>query len=481
MAQPYDDRCSPQYAGSAVSSQTSLAANRAWAMTPSDQQYPTSQIYDDDGSMWKYKRSKKMGTKLAKIRSSPSHGALAAARASAGGRAHKRGNSASASQSPISPTLGGDPDPDPYGLKTPPSAYFDQHSITSPKVSVRGKVKIKPMLLRKLSSNDENAIDLSRSAAENEGLGIYNSVELGREERPSLDTSRAKQGYHHRSNSQISTTTTSSSHRYGTQYVHPMRQTPRPYTPPIATSYQHSLNTETRPFGTTSASTDTPHSESFIPQSPISAGTSSYVPLPSQRRQVRPLHVRTHSSSRLTSSSQTNLPGTPSSLRPQNDNDHTTDNMFTSARSSVETFRLRSRTNTSTNYAETAAIVAELRRKFEEKQDAKEAKYQEAALRQEAKEYAKRQKREGSEHRKSESKERKRTKSNVASEKTVIMGEHENAPTLSFIAGSPSGQGQRRRATTGASAGKAVHSQWQLFWFRFRMAWLRLKRMMGVK
>ena len=480
MAQPYDDRSSSQYPGSAMSSQTSLAANRAWAMSLGEQEYPTSQIYDDDGSMWKYKRSKKMGTKLAKIRSSPSHGALAAARASTGERAHMRGKSTSASESPTSSTFGGNPDFDSYGLKTPSSAYFDQHTIASPKASVRSKVKIKPLLLRKLSSNDENAIDLSRSAAENEGLGIYDPVELVREERTSADTSRGKRAYHHRSNSQISTNTISSSHRYGTQYVHPMRQTPRPYTPPIATSYQHSLNTETLPFGTTSASTDTPHSESFILQSPTSAGSSSYAPLPSHRRQARPLHVRSHSSSRLTSSSQTNLPGTPSSLRQQNDNNNPTDNMFTSARSSVETFRQRSRANTSINYAETAAIVAELRRKFEEKQDAKDAKYQEAALRQEAKDYAKRQKREGSERRKPEGKDRKRTKSNAASEKTVTMGEHENAPTLSFIPGSPSGQGQRRRTTTGASAGKAVQSQWQLFWFRFRTAWLRFKRMMGV-
>ena len=449
-------------------------------MTPGDQQYPTSQIYDDEGNMWKYKKSKKMGARLAKIRSSPSHGALAAARASTGERAHKRGNSTSASQSPTSATFGGNPDPDPYGLKTPPSAYLDQHSISSPKANVRSKVKIKPLLLRKLSSNDENSIDLSRSAAENEGLGIYNPVDFGREERTSADTSRGKRGCHHRSNSQISTTTTSSNHRYGTQYVHPMRQTPRPYTPPISTSYQHSINTETQPFGTTAASTDTPHSDSFIHQSPTSAASNSYAPLPSHPRQTRPLHVRTRSSSRLTSSSQTNLPGTPSSLRQQNDQPHTTDNMFTTARSSVETFRQRSRTNTSTNYAETAAIVAELRRKFEEKQDAKEAKYQEAALRQEAKDYAKRQKREGSERRKSEGQDRKRTKSNAASEKNVVMGEHDNAPTLSFIPGSPSGQGQRRRVTTGASAGKAVHSQWQLFWFRFRTAWLRFKRMMGV-
>ena len=155
--------------------------------------------------------------------------------------------------------------------------------------------------------------------------------------------------------------------------------------------------------------------------------------------------------------------------------------MFASTRSSFETFRQRSRSNTASTPAETAATVAELRRKFNEKQEAKDAKYHEAAVRQEAKEYAKRQKREESERRKSEGKERKRAKSTAASEKTVTMGEYDNAPTLSFVPGSPNGDGQRRRAGTGASAGKAVHSQWQLFWFKVKIAWLKLKHALGME
>lgn len=289
MARPFDDQYSSQYSGSAMSSKTSFPVNRARAMA-SDKQYPPSRIYDDDGNIWKYKSSKGSGTKLAQIRSSPSHGALAAARASAGReRNHKRGNSASAaSQSPISSTFDVNPELDPYDLRTPPSAYSDHHSVSSPKASIKSKVKIKPLLLRKLSSNDENAIDLSRSAAENEGLGIYNPIELGGEGRTSADASVARRGYHHQSNSQLSTNTTSSTHRYGTQYVHPMRQTPRPYTPPVVTFFQPSADTEIQP---SPAAINTPQSESYIHQSPISAGSSSYAPLPSSRRHPPPLRT----------------------------------------------------------------------------------------------------------------------------------------------------------------------------------------------
>ena len=465
-----------------MSSQTALAANRAWTNT-AEPQYPPSSIYDEAGNIWKYKTSAKAGksgSRLAKIRSSPSTGALAAARASASREPvqHKRGKSASVSQSPVSSTF--DINPDPYDLKTPSTAFSDQNSVSSPKISGKSKVRIKP-LLRKLSSNDENAIDLSRPAAEYEGLGIYSPTDFGAERKASAESSTVRRGYHHRSNSQVSTTTISSSHRYGgAQYVHPMRQIPRPYTPPVATSFQPSTDAEDSPAGGIPTTLETPHSDSYHhrPQIPSS---SSYAPLPSAPRQPPPPHIRTRSSSHLTSSSQTNLTATPSSLRQPSDHRPTTDNMFASTRSSLETYRQRSRNNTASTPAETAATVAELRRKFNEKQEAKDAKYHEAAIRQEAKEYAKRQKREESELRKSEGKERKRAKSNAASEKTVTMGEYDNGPTLSFVPGSPNEQGQRRRARTRASAGKAVHSQWLLFWFKVKTAWLKLKRKMSMK
>ncbi|KAL8825653.1 MAG: hypothetical protein Q9191_004287 [Dirinaria sp. TL-2023a] len=479
MARPFDD--SSQYMGSSASSQTSLAANRAWTAS-TDAAYPPSTIYGEGGSIWKYKSTPKpnpagAGTRLAKIKSSPSNGALAAARSSAGhGRLHKRGTSASASQSPVSSTF--DTSFEFQDLMTPPSVYSDQ---ASPPVVGKSRVKIKP-LLRKFSS-DTNSIDLSRSAAENVGLGLYGASDFTGEVKTSADIS-VKRGYHHRSNSQVSTTTTASTHRHGAQYIHPFRQTPRPYTPPIETAYHTSSPVnEALTDGPVSAASEPPDLDSYHHQT---VNPTAYAPLPSSRRMPPPLHIRTHSSSRLTSSSQTNLPGTPSSLR-QHSDIKPPDTMLPSGRSSLDTlFRKRSRANTATDpqaeAAAQAATVAHLRQQFDEKERAKDLKYREAEARAQAKEEAKRQKREASETRKSEAKERKRAKSNAASEKAAPMAECDAANSRAYHA--PPIQGaakQRRRGATGASAGKAVHSRWQLFWFRFKTAWLRLKRKMSKK
>ena len=100
-------------------------------------------------------------------------------------------------------------------------------------------------------SRDEapsTSIDLSRSSTEQEGLGIY--LNLDRDRRPSdsltgVPFRRTPSGLHNRSTSgtsQFSTGTTSSGSRRGSQYVHPLRPTPRAYTPPLSQSYQTSGN-----------------------------------------------------------------------------------------------------------------------------------------------------------------------------------------------------------------------------------------------
>lgn len=486
MARPFDDHISSQY-NSSMSSQTSLAAGRAWALA-GEPAYPASTIYGEDGSIWKYKSAPK-GSKvndkprLAKIKSSPSNGALAAARKTAGhGKLHKRGTSASATQSPISPTFDTNqrfPD-----LTTPASVYSDHTSVSSPKLNVKGRVKIRP-LLRKLSSSDANAIDLSRSIAENEGLGIYSPEDFGSDGRTNnADSLSGKRGYHNRSNSQVSTNTSSSNHRTGTSYVHPLRPTPRPYTPPLASSYQTSLDSELTNIGRVADPSDAPDLDSYYAQ-PVSS--TSYAPLPTSHRLPPSLHIHTHSSSRVTSPSQTNLPGTPSSLRQQN-NSKPPDTMLPSGRSSLDTlFRKRSRANTATNpdteaakYAQQAATVAVLRQQFNDEEEAKQLKYEEAEARARAKSLAKKQKREESQTRKSEAKERKRAKSNAASEKTIPMAEHDTThpfippPSSEFVQ-------PRRRGATGASAGKGIRNRWHLLLFRLKTAWLKLMRKMSKK
>ena len=488
MARPYDERV-PSHTGSSMSSQTNLNSYSI-GVNPRDETYQHSSIrYNhDDGQLWVHKKNpprQAQGSRLAKIRSSPSDGALAAARStSSHGRLHKRGNSISGTDSPASQISDSNTTAnfDSHGLSTPQNTLQDPYTLGSSKSTSRSKVKIKP-LLRKLSAHDSNLVDLSRSTAEHEGLGIYTSSEYTGP-RPSIDYPSSGPGYHQRTTSTNSdrSTTTLGNQRYGTNYVHPMRQTPRPYTPPLASSYKNSLDGEMLAAGPAIASSDGSHFDSTL-RNP-SPTTTPYAPLPSSRRIPPPLHIRTHSSSRLTSSSQVNLPGTPSSLRLQSDNISAADAMSPTARSSLDSaFRKRSRANTANDPAAQAATVQALRQKYNEKEAAKDLRYQQAEARAQEKEAKRKERRDESQRRKSEGQERKRAKSNAASEKSSMM----NFANLQYPSATEpvtdeiprSEQHHRRRGETAGSAGKAVHSQWQLFWFKFKTMWLKLKRKMG--
>ncbi|KAL9628566.1 MAG: hypothetical protein Q9164_007222 [Protoblastenia rupestris] len=465
MARPFDEHNSHPTM-SAMASQTSLV-----------------EAHDEYGQSWMSKRGpkeKKQRPRLPKIKSSPSHGALATTRTNHESF-HKRGNSATAT--PTSPTFVPDYLLQTAGSSIPSSAHAAAYSPIEITKATKSRAKIRP-LLRKFSSQEQVTIDLSRSAAENEGLGIYANSESAAPIRSFSGTHR--RGYHHRTTSgtsEISTNTTSSN-RYGVQYVHPMRQTPRPYTPPIAGSYKTSFESE---IPVTSLSDDT--------------APTPYAPLPPTHRNISsPPHIRTGSS--FTNSSQTNLPGTPSSLRFPTD--ITTPEMMissTTARSSLDSaFRKRSRSNTAqTDPAQQAATVQQLRKQFQEKEAAKERKYQEAEMKAAEKEQRRRERKEEDERRTSEKRERRRARSNAASEKSSLgfgreelpLQSREGFPAMEMfptqsqpvqLGPPPSLQSkQRSRTGTAGSKGKAVHSQWALFWFRFRTMWLRLRKKMGGK
>lgn len=473
-----------------MSSQTSLAGDRAWK-TSTDGSYPSSLAYDAGQSMnpprlTKNPSKKSQSPKLPKIKSSPSHGALATARAHHA-KLHRRGNSAS-TQSPTSPTFIPD-----YLLQTaspvvPASAHANLYSAPETKERKSSKVKINP-LLRKFSSQEQVSIDLSRSAAENEGLGIYTSSEISGA--PDSGSGR-RGGYHNRTTSatsQLSSTTTSSNPRYGTKYVHPLRQTPRPYTPPIASSYKTSLESEAPTVNSSiNTSVEAPYFESHSRSTSHTAGTP-YAPLPSSRRPT-PLHIRTGSAARLTSSSQTNLPGTPSSLRFNADTATPPEMVALAGRSSLESaFRMRSRSSPADiDPAAQKAIIDIKRQEFNEREAAKDLKYQQAEARAQEKDARRRERKEEEERRTSERRERKRARSNAASEKSSFLtaGEtHESFPSVQIlpqefpVAAQPMGRKKEDTTESAGKAGKAVRSQWALFWFRFKTMWLRLKRKMS--
>ncbi|TLD38582.1 hypothetical protein E2P81_ATG01125 [Venturia nashicola] len=156
---------------------------------------------------------------------------------------HRRGHSASCVAFPPLPstaegylTKPEDTRDSPYSNET-----LDERA-TSPALNQSGKpLKIKP-IIRKLTSEKSNKIDLSRTAAENErlaGLAIYEYSPAARSASDLTFTPVNGRSRHNRTmsnNSQFSTT--SGAHQRPTApYAHPMRQTPRPYTPPTSKSY----------------------------------------------------------------------------------------------------------------------------------------------------------------------------------------------------------------------------------------------------
>ncbi|KAL8673076.1 MAG: hypothetical protein Q9168_002499 [Polycauliona sp. 1 TL-2023] len=473
---------------------TSLAANHAWDSSFDSTSYPASIKYGDAAPTLSVagttltSTKNQRGLRLAKIKSSPSHGALAAARTASRQprRLHRRGRSASETTSPVTPTF-----TSPYAPPRHPHEMTTNTKFAMPPPATfpKTKVKIKP-LLRKLSSPDQKTIDLSKSVAENEGLGIYTSSEVGDSRKASSEMGYAGRSYHNRTisgTSHISTTTTSSHHKHSAQYVHPMRQTPLPYTPPVVGSFANSLESGI----STGAPPTIPH-ELIHPDllsQPNNKATIPYAPLPSPRRaQPPPLHIRTGSAPRLASTSQINLPGTPSSLRKQtSDNKAGLPAMPASTRTSFDSmFRFRSRANTNEDPVVRAAQVAVLRKEFDERERLKDELRREQEAKKASREAKKQAKRDESEQRKSESRARKRAQSNTMSEKSATRAayqaqqEKSSVPTSLGGTTTPGGPARRKGATP-ASAGKALVNRWQLFVFWLKTVWLKLKRAMGIR
>ena len=344
--------------------------------------------HGDPGRGWNYRQvafspSPPQPSRLAKIKSSPSHGALEAARQAAShAKLHKRADSASAAQtSPDLPLSATAPHLSSGFTYTHPAspemAQTDPYAVGS--APSRTKTKIKP-LLRKLTGPEDNSLDLSRSAADNEGLGIYAS-DYGSSQWTPTDGAFASSGKrgptHNRSTSgasQFSTATTASGSR---QYVHPMRQTPRPYTPPIAQSYQNSvLGSEYSADGAGVGSDEEERIRQIVRDASCRVANSQ-----SPSSQAMPLQIQTNvSSAKLLDTSQTNLSGTTSSARRRADTMSPTDPASPKSRSSLErNFMKRSRTMS--DPASRAESIRAARQAFTEKEAAKAQKAEKEEMR----------------------------------------------------------------------------------------------------
>jgi hypothetical protein len=235
---------------------------------------------------------------------------------------------------------------------------------------MKPKVQIKPML-RKMSRDDattSQSIDLSRSSTEQEGLGIYLNFERERERRQSesligTNYRRASSGMHNRSTSgasQFSITTGSSGGKPGSQYVYPLRPTPRSFTPPLSQSYQTSVNESDDPV---EGSPET--QANVLPEpEPHRMARASSGPMPRLS-----LQIDDDSFTRLPGISQTNVSGRPS-FGYSRDNGSTVDTASPISRPSLD-FVFRSRTRTSTDPVSRAATIQAARQAFQEKEAAK--------------------------------------------------------------------------------------------------------------
>ena len=176
--------------------------------------------------------------KMASLVQSPQSATVPLRLVSSHSKTHKRGNSTSSIPSPSSPALD-----NVYGFKrneTPAVTY--EEPLTLSKSPTQGSsVKIKPYL-RKLSTKDSApSLDLSRPAAENEGLAGLGIHDFGSAS-PSVPDGvfgSGKGKYRHgRSQSVNSTYSAGSGAFRPTQpFVHPMHKTPLPYTPPSCNSF----------------------------------------------------------------------------------------------------------------------------------------------------------------------------------------------------------------------------------------------------
>lgn len=164
------------------------------------------------------------------------------------GRLHRRGNSASSITSPSSLSPLSDGEAFTFNRSETPKVTYEEPWLEPkrpmPSATSSHPLKIKPYL-RKLSSKDNNSLDLSRPAAENQGLaglGISdfntnNTTTTGPYSVSDVNFAPINpRNRHHRSTSNTSQFSTASSlQRPAAPYMPAIRQT-RPYTPPVSNS-----------------------------------------------------------------------------------------------------------------------------------------------------------------------------------------------------------------------------------------------------
>ncbi|KAL2824729.1 hypothetical protein BDW59DRAFT_81578 [Aspergillus cavernicola] len=250
--------------------------------------------------------------------------------------------------------------------------------IDSPSRKHIAKVQIKP--LPKRVSRDyspSTSIDLSRSSVEHEGLGIYTNHERDSVQSDlytNFPVRRKLSDFHRRSTSgtsQLSTASSSSMGKPGSQYVHPMRLAPRAYTPPVAA--HSSQNSYFESDGSQKGETEGDPLTQSHPENNDQNVQASSVPRPRLS-----LHIQDTSFTPLPGASQTNITGR-ASFNYSRDNASTLDTTSPTSRSSLD-YVFRSRTRTSIDPVSRAATIQAARQAFEEKEAAKTRRFEQQQM-----------------------------------------------------------------------------------------------------
>lgn len=261
------------------------------------------------------------------------------------------------------------------------------------------KNAVKP-ILKRITHSEKNSLDLDRLAVEPDGFGGGGAgaaggggglFEYGIPPRSSHDAvfnTTGRRGYHNRSTSgtsQFSTATAGSGHR-GVSFVHPFQQTPRPYTPPLAPSisYQNSLREseyserESPALETSTEDEDQVRRPDLLRNHSSTNQTSpSLTNTSSPALLQEPLRIQTKSSpSRLalgTSSTSLHIHNPVGGLTANPELGSPSETMSPSSlRTSIEGFRLRSRSEAGDSHR--PETIQEARRRFYEREQAKEEK-----------------------------------------------------------------------------------------------------------
>ncbi|EPE30829.1 hypothetical protein GLAREA_03796 [Glarea lozoyensis ATCC 20868] len=332
--------------------------------------------------------------------------------------------------------------------------------------------KVKP-ILKKLTQSEKNSLDLDRPSGEQDGFsagtGLF-EYNYGTASRGSHDVVFQGRGQQHRVGHTRSTSGTSQfSTATAGSFVHPFQQTPRPYTPPLVASYQNSVrDSEISNHSPAFTEDEADHGRLNYTLRPSNTGTSSSLQHPQLRLQTK------QSSSRLALATSTSSLSHTGQLSAEY-----TSPVDTMSPSSLRTsmdkgFRLRSRSEVDGRGRH--ETIAEERRKFHEREQAKEEK----AARDEVKAIERRNYKEAREqerrHRRSSASEdirSKRSKSDLTlrTEKSgnTVGRDYDSIPTQntpSIVANLEDGP----RRVHKESAKKKTYSAWQKF-----MIWLRTR------